>query len=198
MKKIIDGGSIAITRGFYDFGAREREASFKVLAAETDYAALVVGRDQPRLMDLIGAFGVLAGQLKYDRERLLAAVTAFCLEIPYRIPPDEQHGLTIDGLIVPIQVAVDNWGDCDSKSLLFAAIWNGQTGERILLILVHGHMLAAVPGRPRYSTETGIEYEGHPYICLEPVGPAKWRPGSITDDSVGHISAGNFQVIPVD
>jgi hypothetical protein len=109
-----------------------------------------------------------------------------------------QNGLGIDGVIVPTQVAVDNWGDCDSKSVLFAVLWTSLSAERTLLILVPGHMFAAVPGRPRYSAEAGIEYEGRPYLCLEPVGPAKQRPGSIAAESAGHINAGNYRVIPVD
>ncbi|MDX9959668.1 MAG: hypothetical protein RBT68_14605 [Spirochaetia bacterium] len=75
---------------------------------------------------------------------------------------------------MPAQVAVDNWGDCDSKSVLFAALWTSLSAERTLLILVSGHMFVAVPGRPRYSTEVGIEYEGRPYLCLEAVA----RPSS--------------------
>ncbi|MFH2114243.1 MAG: hypothetical protein ABIJ86_07040 [Spirochaetota bacterium] len=180
-------------RGF----ALQEDRSQNTYSLEVDYAALTV-RDKPRLADLVRAFHDLSGLLGHDRDRLLAALTAFCQEIPYQIPPDEQHGLTIDGVIVPTQVAVDNWGDCDSKSVLFAALWSSLSAERVLLILVPGHMFVAVPGRPRYSTETGIEFEGRPYLCLEPVGPAKQWPGSIADDSAGHINAGNYQVIPVD
>jgi hypothetical protein len=162
-----------------------------------DYAALA-DRGKPRLADLVRSFRELSGQLGNDRDRLLAALTAFCQEIPYQIPPDEQNGLSIDGVIVPTQVAVDNWGDCDSKSVLFAALWTSLSAERTLLVLVPGHMFVAVPGRPRYSTEVGIGYEGRSYLCLEAVGPAKQRPGSIGADSAGHISAGNYEVIPVD
>jgi hypothetical protein len=175
----------------------EEDRNQNSYSLEIDYAALA-DRGKPRLADLARSFRELSGQLGNDRERLLAALTAFCQEIPYQIPPDEQNGLTIEGVIVPTQVAVDNWGDCDSKSVLFATLWTSLSGELTLLILVPGHMFVAVPGRPRYSTEVGIEYEGRPYLCLEAVGPAKQRPGSIADDSAGHIKAGNYQVIPVD
>jgi hypothetical protein len=181
------------TRGFI----LDVDLKQKTYSLELDYAALAT-RDKLRLADLVRSFRELAGQLGNDRDRLLAALTAFCQEIPYRIPPDEQNGLTIDGVIVPTQVAVENWGDCDSKSVLFATLWTSLSGERTLLILVPGHMFVAVPGRPRYSTEVGIEYEGRSYLCLEAVGPAKQRPGSIAPDSASHIMAGNYQVIPVD
>lgn len=181
------------TRGFL----LEVDRSQNSYTLEIDYAALT-DRGKPRLADLARSFRELSGQLDNDRDRLLAALTAFCQEIPYRIPPDEQNGLNIDGVIVPTQVAVDNWRDCDSKSVLFAAFWTSLSGERTLLVLVPGHMFVAVPGRPRYSTEVGIEYEGRPYLCLEAVGPAKQRPGSIGADSASHINAGNYQVIPVD
>jgi len=180
-------------RGF----ALVEDRSQNSYSLEVDYAALAE-RGKPFLADLARSFGELAGQLGNDRDRLLAALTAFCQEIPYQIPPDEQNGLTIEGLIVPTQVAVDNWGDCDSKSVLFAVLWNSLSAERTLLILVPGHMFVAVPGRPRYATETGIMYEGRSYLCLEPVGPAKQRPGNIAAVSAGHIAAGNYQIIPVD
>ena len=175
----------------------EADQSQNSYSLEIDYAALA-DCGKPRLADLDRSFRELSGQLGNDRDRLLAALTAFCQEIPYRIPPDIQNGLTIDGVIVPTQVAVDNWGDCDSKSVLFTALWTSLSGERTLLVLVPGHMLVAVPGRPRYSTEAGIEYEGRSYLCLEVVGPAKQRPGNIGADSASHINAGNYQVIPVD
>ena len=164
---------------------------------EPDYAALA-RRDRPRLAELVAAFRALAKELGGDRERLLSVLAAYCQEIPYRVPPEVQEGLGIDGLIVPTQVAVDDWGDCDSKSALFAALWTALSGERTLLVLVPGHMFVAVPGRPRGSTQAGLGYEGRPYLCLEPVGPAKMRPGRIAADSAAHLAAGNFSVIVVE
>jgi hypothetical protein len=123
----------------------EVDRSRNSYSLEIDYAALA-DRGKPRLADLARSFRELSGQLDNDRDRLLAALAAFCQEIPYRIPPDKQNALTIDGFIVPTQVAVDNWGDCDSKSVLFATLWTSLSGERTLLVLVPGHMFVAVPG----------------------------------------------------
>jgi hypothetical protein len=46
-----------------------------------DYASLVRS-GKPRLADLVRSFRDLSGQLGDDRERLLAALTAFCQEYP--------------------------------------------------------------------------------------------------------------------
>ncbi len=171
--------------------AFEPEASLRAWGAALLWALAYVG-----VSFAVAIAIALASLWLFDR--LLATVTAFCQEIPYQIIPDEQNGLTIDGLIVSTKVAVDNWGDCDSKSVLFAALWTSLSAGRTLLILVPGYKFVVVPGLPRYTTETGLDYEGLLYLCLEPVGPAKQRPCSTAADSAGHIAAGNYQVIPVD
>ena len=50
------------------------------------------------------------------------AALAFVQEIPYRKPPDERAGRCTLGFLPPLEALAAGYGDCDTKSLLFASL----------------------------------------------------------------------------
>ena len=65
----------------------------------------------------------------------------FVQRIPYKIP--EQHAF---GLLPPALVASENWGDCDSKSLLLIAMLRHLGIEAHMMVSqAHQHAMVAIP-----------------------------------------------------
>lgn len=137
-----------------------------------DYAGVIAGAEQP-LADCRRALAVAATE-DSERQRL-GVIIAFLQELRYEVPQDPP-GRKIGGLYPPTEVLVNDHGDCDSKSVVFAALWRHHP-TAVLLIEVPGHMLVGVEARPRpgmQSVRIGNRY----YVLCEVAGPGKWHPGA--------------------
>jgi hypothetical protein len=137
-----------------------------------DYADLAA-RAAPPLEDCSVALRWAAGR-GADR-RLLEIVLAFLQEIPYEVPPVPPAGPRTFGLFVPTEVLVGNHGDCDSKSVAFAALWQSASAP-VVLVRVPGHMLLGVAVRPGPG-ERFVRLGNRYFVLCEVAGPAKIRPG---------------------
>ncbi|MEN6560600.1 MAG: hypothetical protein ABFD52_07490 [Acidobacteriota bacterium] len=126
---------------------------------------------------------------------LLAALHSFVQAIPYRPTPAVDGGRFCSGVDVPLRVLVDDNGDCDSKAVLFAALWLRLSNYRVILIRVPEHMLAgvAVPLLPGSS----LTFQSVRYLLLEMncEGPAP--PGQISAYAADALAQGNFRYIIV-
>ncbi|MBA7704704.1 hypothetical protein ES703_113522 [subsurface metagenome] len=112
----------------------------------------------------------------YSLQEYLGLFIAFLQEITYEIPPDTWKGKIIEGLWVPPEVLVNNHGDCDSKSVLFCALWKYFKNSPLIVIEVPGHILVGVgiaPAPGQEYTRIGNQY----YVMCEVVGPGKFYPG---------------------
>jgi hypothetical protein len=137
-----------------------------------DYAGLA-GRAAGPLADCYRALRWAAGR-GGDR-RLLEVFLSFLQEIPYQLPPSPSSGPRTFGLYVPTEVLVGNHGDCDSKSVTFAALWRS-IGVPLVLVRVPGHMLLGVAVRPGPG-ERFVRLGNRYFVLCEVAGPAKSRPG---------------------
>ena len=164
----------------------------KRMASNPDWPA-IEGQNIGPLSDLSTALEAGAGN--GNREAYLEQTLAFCQEIPYKIPPTILDGKILGGFVPPLQQIVQNWGDCDCKSVLFASLWSRKYPQDSVLVLIPTHMFVAVKGRPRFSTDHSIEYKGATYICVEPVGPGKALPGFVWDFSIDALNKGNYEVL---
>ena len=84
----------------------------------------------------------------------------FVQQIPYRLPTEEAFGL-----LPPALVASEDWGDCDSKSLLLISLLERLGINAILLTSkAHAHALVgiAVP-----TGQKGHRHEGREYAWAE-------------------------------
>ena len=111
-----------------------------------------------------------------DLRRHLGAFVAFFQEIRYERPPARWRGRQTLGFYVPTEVLVGNHGDCDSKSVAFAAMWRHRA-RPVLLVRVPGHMLVGVEMRPGPG-ERFVRLGNRYFVLCEVVGPAKRHPGS--------------------
>lgn len=126
---------------------------------------------------------------------LLGTVLSFVQEIPWAEIDLEDNGRYTAGLAVPLRVLADNRGDCDSKAVLFSALWTNLSKYRLILVTLPGHMVvgAAVP-RPEGAV---LEWNGTPYLLLEVCVDGKIAPGKISAYSEKCLREGSFRCEPV-
>ena len=99
-------------------------------------------------------------------------IMAFCQDIPYGVPPDNYEGKVISGMFPPPLILNKTWGDCDTKSTLFASIYLSIPGGSMVLLESPGHISVGVEGIPG-PYDQAVSFEGKKYIFAEPVGPGK-------------------------
>jgi hypothetical protein len=151
---------------------RERGLRFDGRRIQIDYDGLAARAAGP-LADCQRALRWVAG--RGGERRLLGVFLAFLQGIPYEVPPDRTSGPKTFGLYVPTEVLVGNHGDCDSKSLTFAALWR-RVDVPLVLVRVPGHMLLGVAVRPGPG-ERFVRLGNRYFVLCEVAGPARSRPG---------------------
>ncbi|MFI5007743.1 MAG: hypothetical protein ACHQKZ_09900 [Solirubrobacterales bacterium] len=183
--------------------ARKREAIEKPLYKERgfllenhrvspDYTGLAL-QGGPALADCFRALGE-AGQ-GYNPRQYLGLFVGFFQEIRYELPPDLIQGRRTLGVFVPTEVLVNDHGDCDSKSVAFAALYRN-LGSPVLLIELSHHVLIGAEMRPGPG-EKYVLVDNRYYVIGEVAGPGKRRPGDASHDVWNEIS-GHFRytVVP--
>jgi hypothetical protein len=153
---------------------------------EIDYQQ-AVERDTGPLQDCFEALRQ-AGEGKSDR-RLLGTFLSFFQELRYELPPPVERGRHILGFWPPSAVLVQGAGDCDSKSAAFCALWRHRP-ERAILILVPGHALVGVEGKPR-ADEAYVRLGNRYFVLCEVAGPGKIPPG-------GSSISGSFEYVMIE
>ena len=123
----------------------------------------------------------------YNERQYIGLYLAFFQEIRYVLPPDKVGNQWTGGLWVPTEVVVNNHGDCDSKSLGFAAMCSN-LGLQVAVIRVPGHVLTGVESRP-WPDEKFVRIGNRYFVLCEPAGPGKLKPG---DQEVTRLK-GNFE-----
>lgn len=146
-----------------------------------------IERDTGPLADCYAALR-RAGEGGSDH-RLLGLFLAFVQELRYEVPPSVELGRHILGFRVPTSVLVRGAGDCDSKSATFCALWR-HLPRRAILILVPGHALVGVEGKPR-ADEAYVRLGNRYFVLCEVAGPGKVPPG-------GEAISGDFEYVMIE
>lgn len=167
--------------------ARDRGMEVTRRGIAVDYRQLVRS-SAARLKPLAEEFRRTFGNSRAD---LLDAVYSFVQSIPYRSTPPVDNGRYTAGIAVPLKVLADDQGDCDSKAVLFAALWTELSNVRTVLIRVPGHMLVgvAVPSMKGAS----LTLPSGNYLLFEVSCSGGMPPGRITQHSAEALDAQNFK-----
>lgn len=102
------------------------------------------------------------------------------------------------GFSPPLAVLNQNLGDCDSKSVLTAALIRAfLPGNSMRLVLLNNHALLAIAMTP-LTKDTTMMIDGVPFILLDPTGPAPMRLGEVSDSTRLGIASRQYtlEVIP--
>ena len=118
----------------------------------------------------------IAGNVNLN-EPLYKFMLSFVQEIPYKKPPDQRSGLVVLGVLPPVEALAAGYGDCDTKSLLFASLVDDGRGPEVILLRGPEHMIAAVECG---ESEAGykIKVYGKVFLLCE-CSHGVWLPGQI-------------------
>ncbi len=96
------------------------------------------------------------------------------------------------GYSPPMKVISDNRGDCDSKSVLTAALLKALIpGIDLNMVFLNNHALLAA-NLPHRENEHKINIGRSEFLLLEPTGPALMIAGQVGRQSEGAIAGGQY------
>ena len=98
----------------------------------------------------------------------------FIQDIPYAIPRKNRK-IYKNGCLAPVEVLIEGYGDCDSKTLLFASILSHMIpSENILFVKGSNHVLTAVYYDDTILKNTNyFKYIRRKYYICETAGPGR-------------------------
>jgi hypothetical protein len=124
----------------------------------------------------------------------------FVQYIPYKQPPEIYRGKYIGRFFIPLVCLYEQYGDCDSKSLLLSEflISAPDSQEKAGMIVIQGkglsHALLGAKRKPLLGmTALHLRGKGY-YIILETTSPG-WAPGFVSSRVLDVIKGGYFQFI---
>ena len=115
------------------------------------------------------------------QREFLGVVASFVQSMAYKIPASDRltrSGTMIrtGGVTMPIETLYRGYGDCDTKSLLFASILANFPSQRIIFLMGDKHLFVGVRDIPRHN-EHYVKIRGTKYILIELTKP--WPIGRI-------------------
>ena len=148
-----------------------------------------VDRNQPRLKLALEALRRVREDASLHD--FLGLLVAFIQEIRYGMPDLMEGNKYMLGFWVPPRVLVSNSGDCDSKGVVFGALWKSFKKYPLLIFKIPDHMFIGV-AIPSLSEEGTVRLNGLMYTLCEVTGPEKLPPGLITPYSRSYLQSGRF------
>lgn len=158
----------------------------------------VIDQSSRELRDAAKGIRSVARRKGYrSRRELVGAFASFVQALEYKLPPnnridDNGKEIITIGAIMPIEVLTNQWGDCDSKSMLFATLVRSIDLIDVVFIVKHEHVFAAVNVRPLPEDQT-IRYKGDDWVLIELTDA--WPIGRVPEEHIDSISQNKFEVI---
>lgn len=157
------------------------DAGFKVQGKHTLTADVpgLVRRNAGRMNPAASAFAGLAEEREYGLEDLVGAVAAMAqTALRYELPGAWAGEKVVGGILPPPKSFVMGQGDCDTKTALMGSILVNWPNLKLVGLAIPDHYLLAVHRIPARG-EVYVEFEGLPYVMIEPAGPAWLPPGKV-------------------
>ena len=151
----------------------------------------IVSFYRPYCKGIADGIVALLAEEKYDSPlNRIEMAMKFVQDIPYGVPEIKDSTWEIYGIYTPPEIFIRKYGDCDSKSILFACILSYLINPNDILFLFqgHNHALVAIKGKPN-AIQKYIEVENEKYILADVTGPARLNfgdDGNKFDSAVGY------------
>ncbi len=176
------------------------DAGFKLRGEENFEVdvAKMVRRNARRLVSVSQVFLDQAHARGYAPADLVGAVAAMAqTAMEYRIPPDSIGDKQTGGILPPPQAFVQGWGDCDTKTALVMSVLSNGGQVRMVGLAIPNHYLMAIQQNPNRG-DAYIDYQGEPYVLVEPTGPAWLPPGQVGEETLSFLRSGrDFEIEPI-
>ena len=127
------------------------------------------------------------------KEWPVRAALAFVQSIPYRKPPEERAGRVILGILPPLEALAAGYGDCDTKSLLFASLADTGRGPEIILLRGPDHVVAGLECGAK-EKGTKVRAFGKWFLICE-CSHSIWLPGEVSAEIQKQIKSGLYKPV---
>lgn len=128
-----------------------------------------------------------------DTRDYLNLLLTWVQSIPYDTLEDRMVS-NGSGFFTPVEVLMNNLGDCDSKATLTASLLRSLLPNlSMVLVYLPDHAMLAVNLGQR-ADEHNIMVGGVPHVLLDPTGPAQIKLGKISEKSTQAIANGLYSV----
>ena len=142
----------------------------------------VVGKSTSDLRELAQYLSRITLSHGYRTQRqLLGILASFPQALKFQAPENirlSEVGERVKtvGVTMPLETLYNGWGDCDTKSLLFASILANFPHQRAVFVMGSGHLFVGVRAVPRLNDHY-IDIRGVKYILIEMSSP--WPIGRV-------------------
>ena len=128
---------------------------------------------------------------------LVGAFASFAQTLEYRIPNDfrineEGEKILTAGAMMPLESLSKKWGDCDTKSLLFASLVRSIDLVDVCFIVIDDHLFAGVQIRAEQDDHS-IRHRGRDWVLVELSD--SWPIGRIPLNHHNGIVKGKYEVV---
>ncbi len=164
---------------------------------QVDYA-WVVKRSKTHLKTAAKTIRSAAKRQGYRSTReLVGAFASFVQTLEYRIPSDfrineDGEKILTAGAMMPLETITKQWGDCDTKSLLFASLVRSIDLVDVCFIVIDDHLFAGVQLRAERDDHS-IRHRGKDWVLVELSD--SWPLGRIPLDHHNGIVKGKFDIV---
>lgn len=141
-------------------------------------------------------FGITAAR-KYTQRETLATLLLFVQgAVEYKAVPVSEKGVITGGIYPAAMTLSEGKGDCDTKSLLAAAMTAEAGNISVIGISINegkrGHYFLGVETDKKQSDET-LVFQDREYVLMDPAGPGLLPLGTISENSRVAIKSGKYK-----
>jgi hypothetical protein len=160
----------------------------------------IVSRSRQDLRETAAGLSALAKNQGYSNGRgMFGMIASMIQSTEYRVPPEQRidaNGQKIHtmGIMMPLETLYSGWGDCDSRSLLLAAIVANFGRTAAVLVTAEDHAFLGIRMAPRVQ-DRYITIRGIPYVLIESTD--YWPIGSISDEVWKTVKGRKLRVWPL-
>jgi len=132
-----------------------------------------------------------------SKRELIGAFASFVQSLKYRVPRDHRINskneiILTAGAMMPLETLSMGWGDCDSKSMLFAALVQSIGLVDVCFIVMDEHLFAAVQLRHNQDDQF-IKHKGKDWVLIELTDA--WPIGRLPQDRLHGVIFGNYTTV---
>lgn len=150
-----------------------------IIIDEVSYVKFYLSFAKPVAEYIVNCLKETNSDTTIDRVRFTLSMVQ---DIPYGVPSFDTDEWLYQGVATPPEIMLLGFGDCDSKSFLFASILSFLIPlERLKIIKVPHHCLTAIKVEGIDVGES-IDIEGEKYLLTEVAGPGRKDIGDVGKD----------------
>jgi hypothetical protein len=179
-------------------------ASGMTLEESTNVAKISYDWMVAKSRDELQATAAAIEKLSIEKDRggareMLGVFSSFVQNLEFRVPETYRKNakgerVFTGGVLMPLETLYNGWGDCDTKSVLFASLLANVPKTGMVFLVGAKHLFVGIQATPR-ANDRFIEIRGIPYILVEMTTP--WALGRIPDHNWNALDQSLYRIVEI-